>query len=60
MNLKKNNEVIITAWYNTELICNQNWQVFSQENGDNFFIIAKDPMTNNELKFKIEKSSKSL
>jgi hypothetical protein len=55
MNLKRNNQVKVTAWYNTDLICNQNWHVHSSDSDDEIYIVVKDPMTNTELKIKIEK-----
>lgn len=55
MNLKRNNQVKVTSWYNTDLICNQNWHVYSSEADNEIYIVVKDPMTNTELKIKIEK-----
>ncbi len=55
MNLKINNEVKISAWIDSNLICNSDWSVYSGEEGDAFYILAKDPQTGRELKFKIEK-----
>ncbi len=56
MNLKRNTEIKISAWNNEELICNSDWEVYSQEEEDIFYILVKDPSTEKQIKFKIEKS----
>ena len=55
MNLKRNEEVKIKAWHNDRVICDDNWTVFSQEEDDIFYIFIKDPNSEEQIKFKIEK-----
>lgn len=58
MNLKRNSEVKITTWINSQLFSTPNWEVFTEEvEMDNaIYFLVKDPVTQNEIKFKIEKS----
>jgi hypothetical protein len=56
MNLNRNEEVKIKAWFNDQLICDDNWIVFSQEEDDTFYIFVKDPNSESQIKFKMEKS----
>lgn len=56
MNLKRNEEVKIKAWFNDQPICDSNWLVFSQEEDDTLYIFVKDPNSESQMKFKIEKS----
>ena len=55
MNLKRNEEVKIKAWLNDQPICDSNWLVFSQEEDDTFYIFVKDPDSESQIKFKMEK-----
>lgn len=56
MNLKRNEEVKIKTWFNDQLICDSNWLVFSQEEDDTLYIFVKDPNSDSQMKFKIEKN----
>lgn len=58
MNLKKNKQVKVISWINSQLFSDQNWEVFTEEDEfeDVIYFLVKDPETNNEIKFKIEKS----
>jgi hypothetical protein len=56
MNLKRNTEIKISAWIDSNLLCNTDWDVYSEDIDDAFFILAKDPVSGRELKFKIEKT----
>lgn len=56
MNLKRNREITIKSWLNQTQITDDNWEIFSNDDDDVFYIYAKDPKTGNELKLKIEKS----
>lgn len=58
MELNRNREVSIRAWYNeSELVDeNENWEVFSKEEEDIMYIFVKNPKTNNQLKLRIIKS----
>ena len=56
MNLKRNEQVKVTAWADENLICNSDWEVYSHEEEDNLYIFVKDPNTEKQIKFKIEKS----
>ena len=57
MNLKKNKQVKVITWVNSQLFSDQGWEVFTEEDqfDDAIYILVKDPETNNEIKFKIEK-----
>jgi hypothetical protein len=58
MELNRNREVSIRAWYNeSELVDeSENWEVFSKEEEDIMYIFVKNPKTNNQLKLRIIKS----
>jgi hypothetical protein len=57
MNLKLNSEIKISAWLDADLICNSDWHVYSSgDEDDAFYILAKDPQSGRELKFKVEKT----
>jgi hypothetical protein len=57
MNLKLNSEIKISAWLDSDLICNSDWSVYSGGDEDDvFYILVKDPQSDRELKFKIEKT----
>ena len=58
MELKRNREVSVRAWYNeSELVDeSENWEVFSKEEEDIMYIFVKNPKTNNQLKIRIIKS----
>jgi|LakMenEpi03Aug12_release.lakeMendotaPanAssembly.Ray.scaffolds.fasta_scaffold3693109_2 hypothetical protein len=57
MNLKKNKQVKVITWVNSQLFSDQGWEVFTEEDqfDDAIYFLVKDPETNNEIKFKIEK-----
>jgi hypothetical protein len=56
MNLKRNQEIKVSAWVDDNLVCNPDWEVYSQEEEDTLYIFVKDPNTEKQIKFKIEKS----
>lgn len=56
MNLKRNQEIKVSAWVDDNLVCNSDWEVYSQEEEDTLYIFVKDPNTEKQIKFKIEKS----
>jgi hypothetical protein len=58
MNLKRNREVKVTAWINSHLVANSDWEVYTQEEeSDNtIYFFVKDPNTDAQFKFKIEKT----
>ncbi len=56
MNLKRNNEIKVSAWVDADQVCNSDWEVYSQEEVDTIYIFVKDPNTEKQIKFKIEKS----
>lgn len=56
MKLDRNREITIKSWLNQTVISDEKWEIFSSEEDDTFYIFAKDPITGNELKLKIDKS----
>jgi hypothetical protein len=56
MNLKRNEQIKITAWSEDNLICNSDWEVYSQEEEDTLYIFVKDPNSEKQIKFKMEKT----
>ncbi len=60
MNLKRNREITIKSWLNQTQITDDTWEIYSRDENDILFIFAKDPKTGNELKLKVEKSTKSI
>ena len=58
MELKRNREVSVRAWYNESELVNEseNWEVYSKEEEDTLYIFVKNPKTNNQLKLRIIKS----
>ena len=56
MNLKRNQEIKVSAWVDADQVCNSDWEVYSQEEDDIFYIFVKDPSSEKQIKFKIEKS----
>ena len=59
MRLKRNEEIKIRAWYNDQLLVNDDWLVFSEDGNEQFFIFVKDGTGENQLKIRIEKSQKT-
>jgi hypothetical protein len=59
MELKRNREIRIKAWYNqSELVTDSDkWEVFSKDEEDTLYIFVKDSLNGNQLKLKIEKSA---
>ncbi len=59
MELKRNREIRIKAWYNQSELVNDSdkWEVFSKDEEDTLYIFVKDSLNGNQLKLKIEKSA---
>lgn len=57
MELKKREDVKITAWLANEIIANPNWEIFGGIENDEIIIITEDPETKKQLKIKIEKKN---
>lgn len=55
MKLKRNREITIKAWLDQTVLSNEDWNVYSHDEGDIMYLFAKDPSTGRELKIKIEK-----
>jgi hypothetical protein len=58
MELRRNREIKIKAWYNQSELVNdsEKWEVFSKEEDDILYIFVKDSVNGNQLKLKVEKS----
>ena len=56
MQLKRNKEITVKAWLNDAVISDENWEVYSEDLEDILYVFAKDAVTGNQLKIKIEKS----
>ena len=56
MQLKRNKEITVKAWLNDVVISDENWEVYSEDLEDILYVFAKDVVTGNQLKIKIEKS----
>ena len=56
MELKRNKEITLKAWLNEIVISDENWEVYSEDAGDILYVFAKDAVTGNQLKLKIEKT----
>lgn len=56
MQLKRNKEITMKAWLNDVVISDENWEVYSEDLEDILYVFAKDVVTGNQLKLKIEKS----
>jgi hypothetical protein len=57
MKLKLNKEIKIKAWLNEQMIADENWTIYSEDQGDTLYIFIKDPNSTNQVKLRIEKSS---
>jgi hypothetical protein len=56
MQLKRNKEITLKTWLNDVVISDENWEVYSEDLEDILYVFAKDVVTGNQLKLKIEKS----
>lgn len=56
MQPKRNKEITMKAWLNEVVISDENWEVYSEDLDDVLYVFAKDVVTGNQLKIKIEKS----
>ena len=59
MELKRNKQISIKAWYNqSELVdATEKWEVFSKDEEDTLYIFVKDKINGNQLKLKVEKTA---
>jgi hypothetical protein len=59
MELRRNRQISIKAWYNESYLVDESdkWEVFSKEEDDVLYIFVKDSVNGNQLKLKIEKSA---
>jgi hypothetical protein len=59
MELKRNRQISIKAWYNQSELVNDSdkWEVFSKDEDDTLYIFVKDSVNGNQLKLKIEKTA---
>jgi len=58
MTLKRNKEITIKTWINSAIITDENWEIFSEEEANALFIVARCPTTGNEMRLRIEKTQK--
>jgi len=57
MELKRNREISIKSWINDKVMSDESWEIWSADEGDNLYILMKDPQSGTEIKFKVEKTT---